>query len=54
LRTEARKLAMQPPFPAPAKSSTFDQQTNLMMENSLLKIAEEISWLPTFFSGNFC
>jgi hypothetical protein len=49
-----RKFAMQPPFPVSAKSGTLDQQTDLMMQTRLLKLAEEISWLPTFFSGNFC
>jgi hypothetical protein len=36
------------------KNDTFNQQTNLMIEKRRLKLAEEISLLPTFFSGNFC
>jgi hypothetical protein len=36
------------------KNGAFDQQTNLVNETRRKKLAEEISWLPTFFSGNFC
>ena len=36
------------------KNGVFDQQTNFATERRRLKLAKEISWLRTFFSGNFC
>jgi hypothetical protein len=47
-------LPVHGPCDAQQKNDAFDQQTDPAFQTWRLKLAEEISWLRTFFSGSFC